>query len=128
MTKLNVAIVLAGSVVAVKEQDDKYEVKSRTGKEVGQSKFKEELSVVGLSWDEWTKRKDLAIAALTTGKAGKASKSDSDLQKRIDDNEQQITDLTEKLDVCADELRQANEALEEAQTEIAELKASTSVE
>ena len=104
MVKLNVSIVLAGSVVAVKEQDDKYEVKSRTGKEVGQSKFKEELSVVGLSWDEWMKRKDLAIAVLNTGKGGKPGKSDSDLQKRIEDNEAQIADLTEQLDAAKAEI------------------------
>lgn len=109
-TKVNVIGTLTGTVTGIKEPEDKALVKSRKGKETGQSKFNQNIQLVGVTWDEWYKRCDAAIAILNGGKMGKAP---ANVDKRLADAELQITELTEQLDQVKADLEQKTAELEQ---------------
>jgi hypothetical protein len=94
MEKLNLTLTLAGTAASVREPINKAEVKSRKGTQISQTKISQEIQITGISWDEWKKRRDAAVAILTGGKISKAPAS---VDKRLADAEAQIADLTEKL-------------------------------
>ena len=112
MEKLNLMLTLAGTAVSVREPIDKADVKSRKGKEVGQAKINQEIQIIGISWDDWHKRSEAAIAILKGGKMGKAD-------KRLSDAEDQIEDLTEKLN---EKTVEAEDLTEKVNTQAAEIE------
>ena len=112
MEKLNLMLTLAGTAVSVREPIDKADVKSRKGKEVGQAKINQEVQIIGISWDDWYKRSEAAIAILKGGKMGKAD-------KRLSDAEDQIEDLTEKLN---EKIVEAEDLTEKVNAQAAEIE------
>lgn len=94
MTKVNVSLTLSGAVSTVREKDP--DAKSRKGSEVGQSKVSHHIQANGLTFDEWARRLNLALALLNTGKGVKVPNQDT-LTKRLKDAEAQIEDLTSQL-------------------------------
>lgn len=126
MEKLNLTLTLSGTAVSVREPLDKAEVKSRKGKEVGQSKLSQEIQILGISWDEWHKRCDAAVGILKgTIKPGKGA---ANTDKRLADAEDQIAELTEKLDNANTALEQLKTELEQKTAELEQIKSDSEQE
>lgn len=116
MEKLNLTLTLAGTATSVREPLDKAEVKSRKGKEVGQSKLSQEIQILGITWDEWHKRCDAAVGILKgTVKPGKGA---ANTDKRLADAEDQITELTEQLNQVKADLEQKTAELEQLKADL----------